>query len=111
MITGLDLDHVGEFSVIVAIEALVLGLLIGPIFEAMILAAAVSMILSNFTHVYDEEIYRAMVRRDWLGRPYHDVDDWNSVPDDISDHVVIVGYGRQGRRLVKFCEKSINHML
>ena len=104
-ITGLDLDHVGEFSVIVAIEALVLGLLIEPVFEAIILAAAVSMLLSNVTHTYDEEIYRIMVGRGWLGQPYHKVDDWNSVPEDITDHVVIVGYGRQGRRLVEFCEE------
>ncbi|SDJ43369.1 cation:proton antiporter [Natronorubrum texcoconense] len=104
-LTGLDLDHVGEFSVIVAIEALVLGLLIEPVFEAIILAAAVSMILSNLTHTYDDEIYGFVAGRGWLGQPYHDVDDWNSVPDDISDHVVIVGYGRQGRRLVAFCEE------
>ena len=101
-ITGLDLDHVGEFGVIVTIEAFVLGLLIGPVFEAVILAAAVSMILSNFTHIYDDEIYELMVNRGWLGQPYHDIDDWYTVPDDISDHVVIVGYGRQGRRLVEF---------
>ncbi len=105
IITGFDMDHVGEFSVIVAIEAFILGLLIRPVFEAIILAAAVSMILSNVTHIYDEEIYQAMVDRGWLGQPYHDVDDWNSVPDDISDHVVIVGYGRHGRRLVRFCEE------
>jgi monovalent cation:H+ antiporter-2, CPA2 family len=103
--TGLNLDHVSEFSVIVAIEALVLGLLIEPVFEAIILAAAVSMILSNLTHTYDEEIYGIMASRGWLGQPYHDVDDWNSAPDNISDHVVIVGYGRQGRRLVEFCEE------
>ncbi|ADD07643.1 Kef-type transport system (probable substrate potassium) (plasmid) [Natrialba magadii ATCC 43099] len=104
-VTGLDLDHVGEFSVIVAIEALVLGLLIRPVFYAIILAAAVSMILSNLTHTYDEEIYGFMVSRGWLGQPYHDVHDWNSVPENISDHVIIVGYGRQGRRLVEFCEE------
>ena len=103
-VTGLNLDHVGEFGVIVAIEALILGLLIEPVFEAIILAAAVSMILSNLTHTYDEEIYSTMASRGWLGQPYHDVDDWNSVPEDISDHVVIVGYGRHGQRLVEFCE-------
>ncbi|MDG5821072.1 cation:proton antiporter [Natronococcus sp. A-GB7] len=104
-VTGLNLDHVGEFGVIVAIEALVLGFLIEPVFEAIILAAAVSMILSNLTHTYDEEIYEIMASRGWLGQPYHDVDDWNFVPEDISDHVVIVGYGRHGRRLVEFCEE------
>jgi len=107
MITGFDLDHVGPFSVIVAIEALVLGFLIAPVFEAIILAAALSMILSTITHVYDDEIYRIIVERGWLGKPYHDADDWNTVPEGISDHVVIVGYGQQGRILVEFC-KEIN---
>lgn len=105
MIAGLDLDHVGPFSIIVAIEALVLGLLIEPVFEAIILAAAVSMILSTLTHIYSDEIYRIIVERGWLGKPYHDVDDWNTVPEGISDHVVIVGYGRQGRHLVEFCKE------
>lgn len=104
-LTGLDLDHVGEFSVIVAIEALILGLLIKPVFEAIILAAAVSMILSNLTHLYDEKIYHTIVRHGWLGQPYHGVENWKSVPENMSDHIVIVGYGRQGQRLVEFCEK------
>lgn len=103
-ITGLDMDHVGEFSVIVAIEALILGLLIEPVFKAIILAAAVSMPISNLTHTYDDEIYRVITNRGWFGRPYHRLEGWETVPDDISDHVVIVGYGRQGRRLVRFCE-------
>ena len=105
IITGLDLDHVGEFSVIVTIEAFVLGLLVEPVFEAIILAAAVSMILSNFTRTYDDEIYRLMVDRGLLGKPSHDIEDWHTVPDDISEHVIIVGYGRQGRRLVTFFEE------
>lgn len=102
--TGLDLDHVGEFSVIVAIEALILGLLIDSVFQAIILAAAVSMILSNLTHNYEEEIYETLVDRGWLGRPHHNIDDWNAVPAGISDHVVIIGFGRHGRRIVEFCE-------
>ncbi|SNR51051.1 cation:proton antiporter [Halorubrum vacuolatum] len=104
-VAGLDMDHVGEFSIIVAIEALILGLLIEPVFEAIILAAAVSMLLSNLTQTYAEDIYRAMLDRGWLGRPYHNVDDWHTVPEGITDHVVIVGYGRQGRRLAQFCEE------
>ena len=104
-LAGFELDHVGVFSVIVAIEALILGFLIEPVFEAIILAAALSMILSTVTHIFDDEIYRMMAQNGWLGRPYHDVDDWNTVPADISDHVVIVGYGRQGRRLVDFCKE------
>ncbi len=49
--------------------AIVLNLFIGPVFESIILAAAASMILSNFTHSYDEKIYRALVARAGLGTP------------------------------------------
>lgn len=104
-LTGLDLDHVGEFGIIVAIEAFVLGILLESVFEAIILAAAISMVISSITRYYDEQIYRALVRYGLLGRPYHRVDDWNTVPDDLADHIVIVGYGRQGHRLVQFCEE------
>jgi hypothetical protein len=34
--TGLNLDHVGEFGVIVTIEAFVFGFLIEPVFEALL---------------------------------------------------------------------------
>ncbi len=48
--------------------------------------------------------YRALVTRGLLGKPYHKIDDWTTVPEDISDHLIIIGYGRQGKRLVSFCE-------
>ena len=104
-LVGFDLDHVGELGIIVAIEALVLGILATTVFDGIILAAAVTMILSSFTWYYDEELYRFLVSHGLLGRARHTVDDWNTVPADLEDHVVIVGYGRQGRRLVTFCEE------
>lgn len=102
-LTSLSLDQVSEFTLIIAIEALLIGLLVQSLFDAIILAAAVTMITSSFSRRYDERIYRLFADRGLIGNPHEKIDERSSVPDDLSDHVVIVGYGRQGRRLADTC--------
>ncbi|MFU8868380.1 cation:proton antiporter [Natronococcus sp.] len=104
-LTSLNTDQVSEFALIIAIEALVLGLLSQSVFDAIIFAAAVTMVTSSLTQRYDEEIYRTLADRGVLGDRHEKIDDWSSVPTDRSDHVVIVGYGRQGQRLVETLEE------
>lgn len=105
-LAGLRLDQVSEFSLIIAIEAFVLGLLIDGLFEAVILAAAITMIISSFTQYYDETIYQTLQKTGVLDEHHGKVNQWSQVPDDLSDHIIIVGYGRQGRRIVEACEES-----
>ncbi len=104
-LTGFNLDQVGEFALIIAIEAPFLGLLVSSVFEAIILAAAITLVTSSFTRYYDEEIYHLLANNGLLGRHGKSVERWSDVPDDLTDHVVIVGYGRHGRRLVDACEE------
>lgn len=104
-LTGFNLDQVGEFALIIAIEALFLGILIQPIFDAIILAAAITLVTASFTRYYDEEIYHGLADYGLLGDHGKIVDRLSDVPDEISDHLVIVGYGRHGRRLVEVCEE------
>ncbi|ELY63193.1 Kef-type K+ transporter [Natronococcus jeotgali DSM 18795] len=103
-LTSLSLDQVSEFALIIAIEALVLGMLTQPVFNAIILAAAVTMITSSLSRHHDERIYRVLADYGLLKRRYKNVDERSAAPDDVSDHVIIVGYGRQGRRLAETCE-------
>ena len=105
-LTGFNLDQVGEFALIIAIEALFLGLLVPSVFEAIILAAAITLITSSFTRYYDEEIYHGLANVGLLGRHGKTVERWSHVPDDMADHIVIVGYGRHGRRLAETCEDN-----
>ena len=104
-LTSLNTDQVSEFALIIAIEALLLGLLTRDVFDAIILAAAVTMIISSLTHRYSERIYQVLVARGVLTSRHGKIDEWSDVPDDLTDHVVIVGYGRQGRTLVQACEE------
>lgn len=103
-LTSLNLDQISEFALIIAIEALVLGRLTQPVFNAIILAAAVTMISSSLSRQFDERIYRSLADYGLLRGRHEKVDERSVVPDDLSSHVIIVGYGRQGQHLVETCE-------
>lgn len=104
-LTAFNLDQVGEFALIIAIQALFLGLVIQPVFDAIILAAAITLVTSSFTRHYDEQVYHVLADRGLLGDHGKTVERWSNVPEEVTDHVVIVGYGRHGRQLVEACEE------
>lgn len=104
-LTSLSIDQISEFALIIAIEALVLGALTQTIFDAIILATAITMITSSLTHRHNERIYRAMADRGLLSTAHRKVDSLSRVPEELTDHVVIVGYGRKGQLLVETCER------
>jgi CPA2 family monovalent cation:H+ antiporter-2 len=104
-LTAFNLDQVGEFALIIAIQALFLGLLVQSVFDAIILAAAITLVTSSFTRHYDEEVYRVLADHGLLGDHGKTVERWSDVPEDLTDHVVIVGYGRHGTQLVETCEE------
>jgi monovalent cation:H+ antiporter-2, CPA2 family len=103
-LTSFNTDQVSEFALIIAIEALLLGLLTQSVFDAIILAAAVTMVTSSLSQRYDEQIYRTLATRDLFGSGHGQIDEASRVDDDLSDHVVVVGYGRQGQKLVETLE-------
>lgn len=105
-LTGLSLNQVSELALVIAIEALLLGLLLPSLFDAIILAAAATMITSSFSQRYDERIYQTLARHGLLNGRHDKIDDQSAVPEGLSDHVVIVGYGRQGQRLLETCEEA-----
>ncbi len=105
-LTSLSLDQVSEFALIVTIEGLVAGLVTQPVFDGIILAAAITMITSSLTFAYDERVYRTL--REWgvIRDTHGKAAAWSDVPDDLSDHVIIVGYGRLGRSIARHCEEQ-----
>lgn len=104
-LTGLNLDQISEFTLIIAIQASLLGSLGEPVFEAIILAAAVTMITSTLTSRYGDRLYSLLLARNIVSGQHDKIDERSDVPEDITDHVVILGYGRQGHRLAETCER------
>jgi len=107
-LTALSTDQISEFSLIIAIEALLVGLLAQAVFDAIVLAAAVTMITSTVTQRYSERIYWTLSARGIVSGSHDKIDELSDVPEGITDHVIVLGYGQKGRRIVEFCEER-NH--
>lgn len=103
-LAGISTDQVSEFALIIAIEALLIGMLAQSVFDAIILAAAVTMITSAFTQRHNERIYRAVSNFSIFSSSHSKIDKLSEVPPDISNHVIILGYGQKGRRLIQMLE-------
>lgn len=104
-LTGFMIDQTSEFALIIAIEALALGLLSQTVFDAIILAAALTMITSSFTQQYGEELYQMLSEAGILQGQHRHIDERSAVPNDLADHTIILGYGSKGRQLVAVCEE------
>ncbi len=97
-LAGSSLNQVSELALVIAIQAqLDLGTITEAMFNAIILAAATTMILSAFAGRYENAFYTHILSRLLKGRT--EAIDANSDVENLSEHVVIVGYGRQGRHL------------
>lgn len=92
-----------EFSLIIAIQALLLGALGQTVFDAIILAAAMTMITSSLSQRFDERIYQVLADRNLIVGRHSKIDASSRVPEGMAGHVIVVGYGRQGRKLVRAC--------
>ncbi len=103
-LAALSTDQISEFSLIIAIQALLLEQLTQSVFDAIVLAAAVTMIISTLTQAYSEQIYQTLAERGMISGRHDKIDKLSNVPADITDHVIILGYGRKGKRLVETCE-------
>jgi len=103
-LTSLGIDQVSEFSLIIAIQALLLGALGQTVFDAIILAAAMTMITSSLSQRFDERIYQVLADRNLIVGRHSKIDASSRVPEGMAGHVIVVGYGRQGRKLVRACK-------
>ena len=104
-LTGFSTDQISEFSLIIAIEALIVGLLTQSVFDAIVLAAAITMITSTITQQYNEQFYRLLATRGIVSGRHDKIDEQSKVPEGMADHVIVLGYGQKGKRMVETCEK------
>lgn len=98
------LTQTSEFALIIAIQAWLLGTIAQSLFDAIILAAAITMVAATLVRRYEEQLYDAIGARIFEQRQTRQVDEHSSVDDELEEHIVVIGYGRQGRRLVERLE-------
>jgi CPA2 family monovalent cation:H+ antiporter-2 len=104
-LTSLSLDQVSEFALFIAIGALIEGVISSTLFDAIILAAALTMITSAYTRKHDNQLYDRLLRH-LVGRAQTRKIDERSRINTPEDHVIIAGFGRQGRRIAHACREA-----
>ncbi len=105
-LASLSSDQVSEFALIILIEAWLLGILTNQaVFDAIIFAAAASMITSSLSRRYAEDIYQVVSSLGLYRWGNKQIDERSEMPDSLSNHVIIVGYGRQGPKLASACRR------
>ncbi len=111
VLTGLTLDQVSAFSLFVAIEALGAGAIARPVFDAVVLAAVVTMLVATYTARHAEAINEWIRGRGITRALGESRSERSQVADDLTDHVVIVDFEHGGRQVLEACSYLDRPML
>ena len=105
-LTSFSLDQISEFSLILAISGLLAGQISQSLFDAILLAAAVTMITSSITYTNEDKLYRLLERSGIFGATAEAIRDRSSLPDEpLEEHVIVIGYGKLGSSVGSICRE------
>ncbi|MBD2342782.1 cation:proton antiporter domain-containing protein [Anabaena subtropica] len=107
LIAGLGLAQIGEFSFVLASEGQALGLVSRRIYLLILGTTAVTLMLTPFVLRLVPFLFNFAESIPWL-KPYLDGEGQAlDVSEDLpfQDHIVVCGYGRVGKNLVKLLQQ------
>lgn len=99
-LTGFSIDQISEFALIIAIQGYTLGHLDPAMFEAIILATTGSMIISSYTSRNENQLYEKLSSFRIFEASDRKVEKKLNLDEDLKNHVIVVGYDIQGKKLV-----------
>lgn len=97
---GLGLAQVGEFAFVLAAAGAPLGLFPARAYQLFIGASVYSMLAAPFLIAAAGPVAERVARLGRRARPER-VRDGEPRPEDLADHVIIVGYGLNGRNIAR----------
>ncbi|AFY46157.1 Kef-type K+ transport system, membrane component [Nostoc sp. PCC 7524] len=105
LIAGLGLAQIGEFSFVLASEGQALGLVSRRIYLLILGTTAVTLMITPFVLRLVPFLFNLMESMPWL-QPYLDESQAKDVSEELpfKDHIVVCGYGRVGKNLVKLLQ-------
>ena len=108
VIVGLNLAQIGEFSFILIMMGEEYGFMTEDLYQLMLSATIVSMALTPFVFQFSPRIASAVGRVFGARIPKDRVD----IKAGLKEHVIIVGYGLNGRNLARVLkETAIGHIV
>ncbi len=108
LMVGTGLIQIGEFSFIIAMMGVDLGILSERLYSLTIAAAIITMLLTPFAMSLNSFIYRWMSQKEWFARQMASRAEpgFQVQSLELSRHAVICGYGDVGRRIAQVMEKQ-----
>lgn len=103
--TGIILGQAGEFSFVVLALGLQTNLIDGEALQLVLSVAVLSMLVAPFIIQNNGRIARALVKS-YTRNSIKVVDTIQEHSQDLTDHVIICGYGRSGQYLGRFLREE-----
>ncbi len=106
--TGLYLSQIGEFSFVLAVAGRAQGLITEDIYQLFLSASVLTMLLTPFIINASPALSIWLISRPLLKGfdRMHRMADKEGYPEEKSGHVIIVGFGVNGRNLARVLRKS-----
>lgn len=102
---GVTLAQAGEFSFVLLALGLEHQLIANDILQVVLGASLLSMIISPFVIQHNLQIAEFFARSYTRNRR-HQIEEISHVGKDLSDHVIICGFGRRGQYLSRFLKEE-----
>lgn len=105
--TGIMLAQAGEFSFVIMAHGVEHGVLGGPVFQVVLAASLLSMVIAPFI-IQHNGWFASKLSRTYETNRDRKVNEIENVGKQLSEHVIICGFGRSGQYLSRFLnEESI----
>ncbi|MBD2082661.1 cation:proton antiporter [Leptolyngbya sp. FACHB-17] len=103
LIAGLGLAQIGEFSFVLASEGQTLGIVSRQVYLLILGTTAVTLVLTPFVLRLVPKLFAWGESIPWLAKYLEQSDEPLAISEDlpIHDHVIVCGYGRIGRNIVR----------
>ena len=108
VLTGLGLAQIGEFSFVLAVAGKESGLISEAFYQIFLTSSVVTMIMTPFLLNAAPPVSEWIVRRPFLKKfiRWRDVSEGEASSSKRQDHVIIVGFGLNGRNLAKVLREA-----
>ena len=99
-LTGFSIDQVSELALTITIQAFLANNIGTTLFQAVIITATTSMIISSYTTKHGDKIYDMLSKYDHI-EAFPDRAKGKTPEREMQDHVIVVGYDTQGKTIVE----------
>jgi monovalent cation:H+ antiporter-2, CPA2 family len=103
--TGIILAQAGEFTFVILSLGMMRGLVSGNALQIMLAVSLLSMVIAPFIIQYNGRIARALAKS-YTRNSSKSVGDIGAVGKELSNHVILCGYGRSGQYLGRFLKEE-----